>query len=408
MSNIIIGKTLLSSNTPKRGDKGILINNKYFIPFSSGNGNEFYKCTSVQTPQQVTFYRVSNAEYTVVNGDYKNSGSSYNGQPIYSYTNTTNNITYYLFYSGYNQWGITDTTDYNGDFVFYSDCFYTSDDSNVTGEWLVSNRASGLGYENTPPTVTAQTEEVGNKTWSGKKAVLNNGVYEYESDSTSDLEYSSITPVVGRIYNGNALASISSLYTGLPINGLIFYAPLTENRQTSETRESFYYYNTVSFQSIENVQCGRFYGSMINFTPQNYPSNNITLSAWYYKDSNSAYDATGFFGYGSGSGRAALIENQYGVFCLEYDGGRISSNTQINTNRWYHLAIAIGQNSVMFYMNGVLVSTNSYSANIISNNGVIGGLNSSYMCNCYVAGCRIYNRLLEEFEIQALSNEFSV
>lgn len=213
MSNIVISKTLLSSSIPKKGDKGILINKKYFIPFFNDKECGFYRCTHVEYPQQVTFYKVSNAEYNFVNGDYKDTGNSYNGKQIYSYTNEENSTTYFLFYSEYNQWGITDTNNYNDYFDFYSDCFYTSYDNNITGEWLIGVRTSVLGYDTNPPLLTSQIEEVGVKKWSGRKAVLINGSYEYDSDSTSDLEYTSVTPVVGRIYNGNALASINSLYT---------------------------------------------------------------------------------------------------------------------------------------------------------------------------------------------------
>ncbi len=52
---VVIDGLFLSTSKPKDGDKGLLINNKFFIPFaeSSGSGGdtsaEYYKCASVDT-----------------------------------------------------------------------------------------------------------------------------------------------------------------------------------------------------------------------------------------------------------------------------------------------------------------------------------------------------------------------
>ena len=52
-------------------------------------------------------------------------------------------------------------------------------------------------------------------TWNGKKAVLNEGVYSFESDSTSGLEWSSVKPVVGNTYSADALIK-ATLFQGTP------------------------------------------------------------------------------------------------------------------------------------------------------------------------------------------------
>lgn len=51
-TGVVIGGLFLSNSKPKAGDKGLLVNNKFFIPFaeSSGGGSaDFYKCASVDT-----------------------------------------------------------------------------------------------------------------------------------------------------------------------------------------------------------------------------------------------------------------------------------------------------------------------------------------------------------------------
>lgn len=49
-------------------------------------------------------------------------------------------------------------------------------------------------------------------TWKGYKAVLENGKYHFQSFVTDGLRYTSVTPEVGKIYTGDALAIISYLY----------------------------------------------------------------------------------------------------------------------------------------------------------------------------------------------------
>lgn len=246
-------------------------------------------------------------------------------------------------------------------------------------------------------------------TWSGYKAVFNGQSYQLESDATTGLKYTAIKPTVNNIYSQNALVAVKKLYmhSALPQQGLIFYAPLDAYKQQADTQQVLQYTSGVTFQTIAGVPCGKFYSNMINFSAGGFPSNQVTISAWYYQ-APSAGDATGFFGYGGGGGRVALLQNSGGIFCLQYDGGRISSGVSISPNGfWYHLAAVIGTSSVLFYINGQLAATKSYSANINPQNGVIGGLNGSYMCSCYIAGARIYNRQLTAAQIAALATEFT-
>ena len=246
-------------------------------------------------------------------------------------------------------------------------------------------------------------------TWSGYKAVFNGQSYELESDATTGLRYTTIKPTVNNIYSQNALVAVKKLYmhSALPQQGLIFYAPLDAYKQQADTQQVLQYTGGVTFQTIAGVPCGKFYSNMINFSAEGFPSNQVTISAWYYQ-APSAGDATGFFGYGGGGGRVALLQNSGGIFCLQYDGGRVYSGVSIGPNGfWYHLAAVIGTSSVLFYINGQLVATKSYSANINPRDGMIGGLNGAYMCSCYIAGARIYNRQLTADQIAALATEFT-
>ena len=62
------------------------------------------------------------------------------------------------------------------------------------------------------------------KTWSGYKAVFDStaGTWSFEDTVTEGLTYTSVTPVVGRIYSADALVIVTSLWEGAPSYASIF------------------------------------------------------------------------------------------------------------------------------------------------------------------------------------------
>lgn len=54
------------------------------------------------------------------------------------------------------------------------------------------------------------------KTWTGYKAVLEDGVYSFEETVTDGLSYTIITPEVGKVYTADALIVVDYVYTGMP------------------------------------------------------------------------------------------------------------------------------------------------------------------------------------------------
>ena len=45
-------------------------------------------------------------------------------------------------------------------------------------------------------------------TWTGRKAVLNEGVYSFESNSTEGLSYGTVVPIIGNTYTRDCLTRI--------------------------------------------------------------------------------------------------------------------------------------------------------------------------------------------------------
>lgn len=85
--------------------------------------------------------------------------------------------------------------------------------------WEISQLYSEAGFMDTKTISWVVSEAAtGAKTWSGYKAVFDStaGTWSFESDVTAGLTYTSVTPVVGRIYSADALVIVSLLYTGTP------------------------------------------------------------------------------------------------------------------------------------------------------------------------------------------------
>lgn len=257
------------------------------------------------------------------------------------------------------------------------------------------------------------------KTWSGYKAVLNNGVYTFESTVTSGLTYTSVTPVVGNIYSADALAKVSSLYQGIPLDGLVFYASLSESKTTTETGELIEEYNaeyTVKngipcFHSTQNG-----YLRIRNLEEFRNAYNAGTFSCSFFSMFESGSARTGFTFIGSNNrstyplaaGSTNLSQADNGIWeAPEY------------TNEMIHVVFTSSQYSLKVYVNGEKVGEGHlYTPSIIETNALtIGALPAAWEIDNapdvekyigYMGAVRFYNRSLEESEIIALASEFTI
>ena len=111
-------------------------------------------------------------------------------------------------------------------------------------------------------------------TWTGYKAVLNEGFYTFEDTVTTGLSYTSVTPQVGKIYSQDALVYGANLYQGIPVDGLVFYAPLSEDKATAETGQTMNFSGNVVYDVFDGVN-GAYFNNA-------YFSSSIgsTLSEW--------------------------------------------------------------------------------------------------------------------------------
>lgn len=73
------------------------------------------------------------------------------------------------------------------------------------------------------------------KTWSGRKAVLNKGVYSFQSDSTDGLTYNILKPSIGSFYFRDASAQVSNFQVSPSLWTLAFDDFKSGNQWSSKT-----------------------------------------------------------------------------------------------------------------------------------------------------------------------------
>ena len=104
-----------------------------------------------------------------------------------------------------------------------------------------------------------------------------------------------------------------------------------------------------------------------------------------------------------------------------YNGNMLvatSSNTNpvkcpIDADKWYHFAAAYDGELLHFYCNGELFGSDAFPTPVLNTILEYVNIGDSYAgdppgYNGYIAACRLYDRVLSEAEIKALSKEFKI
>lgn len=261
-------------------------------------------------------------------------------------------------------------------------------------------------------------------TWTGYKAVLNGGVYTFENTVTQGLVYASITPVIGNIYSADALVKVSNIYTGntIPTDGLVFYAPLKENKETAETGQGITNYGNPVFEISDGRRCVLFNGE--NYIATNNPASSvftgftteISYGCWLKTTMPSGSENLRAFSCTeSNKGFSIQIKPD-----ITYSAIALNSiwytptffNTADYVDKWVFLLAVYDATGVKLYINTDLVTTSSEigGADILfpDYSFVIGAEPyPSIIKDCfrgYISDVIIYNKALSHTEIINLYN----
>ena len=358
-----------------------------------GSSMDFFKCAAVYGPRQAKCVTVSGCPTAAVNGDYLPTEfhvEDYEGNKYTVYSNGT----YYYYFNGMdNQWRIG--IDYTSDSFLY--CSWGTNMSSTS--WNDPNWEPVEGMSSAESEVTIDLDVP--KTWDGYKAVLSNGIYNFENELTTGLSWSDVKPEILNVYSADVTVKAEWLSQGYPADGVIFSAPLTSDVDIAEIGGTLNKNGSLSTGTLGNADCTVFNGGNIT-ADFFYPINQKDFSI-FVQFNISAMGNGGIVAFGGSSATSGLcIYNHAGSSSIRVTDGHSYPCT---TNTWYSLLCVRKKGLLSVYLNKTFKETfdvNSYNLTntvvYIADNGFNGGIRNIL----------IYNRALSETEIEQLNNKFAI
>lgn len=193
----------------------------------------------------------------------------------------------------------------------------------------------------------------------------------------------------------------------IPTNGLVFYAPLAEDKATAETGQTLTKTGTITQAKIDGIPCSYFNGNSyirVDLSTMPYGTDDFAFSLWARCDGESGV----VLQLGSWTTGARL--SQLGDGMLQaWLRGTVDLRTTEAYDRMVHVAVTRNSGTSSFYINGSLVATSQETAELSQYTQI--SLMNSYTngpryITGYLAAVRLYNRGLSADEIAELANEF--
>ena len=371
------------------------------------SGMDFYKCAAVYGPRQAICVTVSGCPNTTVNGNYLPTEFTVedwegNKYPVYS------NGTYYYYFNGVdNQWCIG--TDYNSHI-----CLYLSWGTDMAStSWNDPNCEPVDGMSSAESEVTVDTDVP--KTWDGYKAVLNSGIYNFESELTTGMTYTSMKPEILKVYSADASIRLASFPCDYPIDKLVFHAPLCDDVTATEVGGTLKNRN-VTVETVGGIQAARFVPTAtLNTTaplPIDCKDGSGEFSVFFCINPSAViHEAIPLFiGYAGNSNTFAVeTRTDGGSMFLQFLTENVRVPFAVDT--WYTFT-AVRRGTTYYVYNGkTLFGSTSYNGSLDNPQLVLGARDindSRYNFNGYMRNILIYNRALSEAEIAQLNDKFAI
>ncbi len=376
-TGVVIDGLFLSTSKPTANQKGLLVNNKFFIPFAESSGSsggtsaEYYKCASVDTGGTVIYGKtlvVSGAATSFYNGTYTLQDATATGyNRVWVHSNEEYALSYFAsestegVSSGF--WGFYKISDpSNADYS----CKF-----NTENPWDNPTYISKT-YEEEVLSIIHPTSTTGN-TWSGYKAVFDStaGTWSFEDTVTEGLTYTSVTPVVGGIYSADAL--VTAILYNKVFDNLIAYYKLDGN-----CRDSVNMYdgipNNITFVDGKIGECVQTNGNSQYISLPNEVSvkgrTQVSYSGWCFIESTLSNE---FYIITEIANSAGYTRATFGVSAalLPFAGVRtvatgdtgsfqkVTGTSPISKSTWYFLCAVfdLSNGNIILYVNGVAVDS---------------------------------------------------
>ena len=231
---------------------------------------------------------------------------------------------------------------------------------------------------------------------------------------TTGLSYTSVTPQVGKIYSQDALVYGINIYQGIPVDGLVFYAPLAEDKAVSETGQALTKNRDLVFESVQDIPCvfvpkgtGGVPGYSISPQPQLETNQAQSISIWMKvantwttRDSDEAFASPVLAVVAAGGSYGNIAKLRFQSEQAAFDC------TETDFLEWHHYTMTYSpENKFKGYVDGILVAEQNSDPSITSNYPYTIGGGRNW--GAYFAGARIYARELNQDEVTALYNEIT-
>lgn len=206
---------------------------------------------------------------------------------------------------------------------------------------------------------------------------------------------------------GHALYSKSA--EAMPTEGLVFHAPLQEDKSTAETGQALTKNGTITYETLVGIPCitkgdtGAYLSAPLSVEGV------FTLSFWIKTTYTGEWIGMAYVGGlcifdASSNSSFQFSAKKNSSERVDFQG--ISKPLKWRDGAWHHIAMSITSTESKLYCDGTLISTASGVNISTSSHAYIGWDNDGDNAAASYAQFRIFNRALSDAEIKLLAGEY--
>lgn len=233
----------------------------------------------------------------------------------------------------------------------------------------------------------------------GAKGIMCGGVFlPIES-------YENPAPLAGR---KGLLVPVGESVVAPPANGLVFYAPLSEESSTAETGQALTKTGTITYETLAGIPCITKGNTSAYLSAPLSVEGVFTLSFWIKTTYTGEYIGMAYVGGlcifdASSNSNFQFSAKKSSSERVNFQG--ISKPLKWRDGAWHHIAMSITSTESKLYCDGTLISTASGVNISTSSHAYIGWDNDGDNAAASYSRFRIYDRILSASEIQSLAFE---
>jgi hypothetical protein len=193
-------------------------------------------------------------------------------------------------------------------------------------------------------------------------------------------------------------------------SGAVFDAPLASNASSAVTGQALTTSGNVTYSTVDGIPCVTLDGSSgLSCSDAGLPggSNPVSISIWAnQKQIQSGYRQLITYGTWSANSAVALcyVNGAIGYGFHTYDCTPFDNS---DVGKWHHFLLTSTGEQNQFYIDGKFAGEWIHQRNTVPGQITIGRRDSTNTYfHGFLAGCRIYDRVLTDDEILTLSKEF--